>query len=50
MHPTVILARATMACLVGVSIYFGAARIFRIRELAELERMLMRKLRARPTN
>ncbi len=49
-HPAVILTRATVACVVGVSIYFGVARMFRIRELAELERMLMRKLRVRPAN
>jgi putative peptidoglycan lipid II flippase len=50
MHPAVILTRATVACVVGVSIYIGVARIFRIRELAELERMLLRKLRVWPSN
>jgi len=50
MHPIVILIRATVVCLVGVSIYFWVARIFRVRELAELERTLMRKLRVRRTN
>jgi putative peptidoglycan lipid II flippase len=43
MHPVVILTRATVACVVGVGIYFSVARFFRIRELAELERMLMRR-------
>jgi putative peptidoglycan lipid II flippase len=44
---TVILARATVLCVVGGGIYLALARLFGIRELARFERMLVRRLRLR---
>jgi putative peptidoglycan lipid II flippase len=48
-----VLTRATVLCTVGLGIYFAMDRLFGIRELARLERMLLRRLglrRAAPHN
>jgi hypothetical protein len=46
----VILARATVLCVVGGGICLALARLFGIRELVSFERMLLRRLRLwRPT-
>jgi len=50
MHLGVILIRAALACVISLSVYFGVARIFRVRELTQLEQILMRKLRVRASN
>jgi putative peptidoglycan lipid II flippase len=47
-HLTAILIRATVLCAVGISIYAGFARILGVRELIEIEVMLLRKLKLRP--
>ncbi|MGO9674994.1 MAG: murein biosynthesis integral membrane protein MurJ [Methylocella sp.] len=38
-----ILTRITILCVVGVVVYASLARLFRVAELAELERLLMRR-------
>jgi putative peptidoglycan lipid II flippase len=43
-HLVVILLRATVLCTVGVGTYFTLARLLGIRESAELEHFLLRKL------
>jgi putative peptidoglycan lipid II flippase len=50
MHLGVMLMRASILCVIGVGIYLGLARLFGISELAELKRLLIRRLRLqRPT-
>ena len=48
MHLIAILIRATVLCAVGISIYAVFARILGVRELIEIEVMLLRKLKLRP--
>jgi len=43
----IILMRATALCVLGVSIYLTLARLFGVRELAEIEGMLLRRLKLR---
>ncbi|MGC2825601.1 MAG: murein biosynthesis integral membrane protein MurJ [Pseudolabrys sp.] len=47
-HLTAILIRATVLCAVGISTYMAFARILGVRELIEIEVMLLRKLKLRP--
>ena len=47
-HLTALLIRATVLCTVGIAIYVVLARILRVRELAEIETMLLRRLKLRP--
>ena len=42
-----VLLRATTLCLLGVSLYAGLARLFGVREIAEIETLLLRRLRFR---
>ena len=44
-----ILIRATVLCGVGIGIYVTLARILGVRELTEIEGMLLRKLKLRPS-
>ena len=46
-HLTAILIRATVLCAVGISTYMVFARILGVRELVEIEVMLLRKLKLR---
>ena len=46
---TAILIRVTMLCAVGISTYAAVARILSVRELIEIEVVLLRKLRLRPS-
>ena len=48
-HLTAILIRATVLCAVGISTYVAVARILSVRELIEIEVVLLRKLRLRPS-
>jgi putative peptidoglycan lipid II flippase len=45
MHLGVMLMRASILCVIGVGIYLGLAQLFGISELAELKRLVMRRLR-----
>ena len=47
-HLTAILIRATVLCAVGIGTYGVFARILGVRELIEIEVMLLRKLKLRP--
>jgi len=47
MHFVVILTRATILCSVGIGVYLAMARVFGIRELARLQRLLSRRLGSR---
>jgi hypothetical protein len=47
-HLTEILIRATVLCAVGIAIYIILARLLSVRELAEIESMLLRRLKLRP--
>jgi hypothetical protein len=40
--------RISILCVIGVSIYAGLARLFGVAELAEAERLLMRRFRLQP--
>ena len=44
-HFTAILIRITALCAVGISTYAAVARILSVRELIEMEVVLLRKLR-----
>jgi len=48
-HLTAILIRVTVLCAVGISTYVAVARILSVRELIEIEVVLLRKLRLRPS-
>ena len=48
-HLTAILIRVTVLCAVGISTYVAFARILGVRELIEMELMLLRKLKFRPS-
>jgi peptidoglycan biosynthesis protein MviN/MurJ (putative lipid II flippase) len=43
----VILLRSGMLCLVGLGIYFVIARLLKINELSEIQRLINRKLNHR---
>ena len=45
---TAILIRATVLCAIGISTYVAFARILGVRELIEIEVILLRKLKLRP--
>lgn len=47
-HLTAILIRATVLCAVGIGTYVVFARILGVRELIEIEAILLRKLKLRP--
>ena len=47
-HLIEILIRATVLCAVGIATYVILARILGVRELAEIEGMLLRRLKLRP--
>jgi len=47
-HLTAILIRATVLCAVGIGAYAVFARILGVRELIEIEAILLRKLKLRP--
>ncbi len=47
MHVAVLLTRATVLCAVGIGVYLALARLFGIRELASLQRLLLRRLGSR---
>jgi putative peptidoglycan lipid II flippase len=47
-HLLEILGRATVLCAVGIAIYLVLARVLRVRELTEIENMLLRRLKLRP--
>ena len=47
-HLTAILIRATVLCAVGIGTYVVFARILGVRELIEIEAILVRKLKLRP--
>ena len=40
-----LLARATILCALGLSVYAGVARLFGVREIGEIEGMILRKIR-----
>ncbi len=42
-----VLTRIAALCTVGIAAYAGLARLFGVAELAELERLLMRRFRLR---
>ena len=42
-----LLARASLLCALGLSVYAGAARLLGVREIVEIERTILRKLRLR---
>jgi len=44
-----ILIRATVLCAVGIGAYVTLARILGVRELTEIEGMLLRRLKLRPS-
>ena len=48
-HLTAILIRVTVLCAVGISTYVACARILGVRELIEMELILLRKLKLRPS-
>ena len=48
-HLTAILIRVTVLCAVGLSTYVACARILGVRELIEMELILLRKLKLRPS-
>jgi putative peptidoglycan lipid II flippase len=48
-HLTAILIRVTVLCTVGISTYVALARILGVRELIEMELILLRKLKLRPS-
>ena len=48
-HLSAILIRVTVLCAVGISTYVAFARILGVRELIEMELMLLRKLKLRPS-
>jgi putative peptidoglycan lipid II flippase len=48
-HLTAILVRATVLCTVGIGTYAAFARILGVRELADIEDMLLRKFKLRPS-
>ena len=48
-HLNAILIRVTVLCAVGISTYVAVARILSVRELIEIEVVLLRKLRLRPS-
>jgi len=50
MHLGVMLMRASILCVIGVGIYLGLAQLFGISELAELKRLVMRRLRLQRPN
>jgi len=47
-HLMAILARATTLCAVGVGLYVALARLFGVRELAEVQGIVLRRLGLRP--
>jgi putative peptidoglycan lipid II flippase len=50
MHLDVILMRASILCVIAIGIYLGLARLFGIKELAELKRLVMGRLRFQRAN
>jgi hypothetical protein len=47
LHVSTILLRATLLCTVGLAAYGILARLFGVRELAEIERILLCRLHLR---
>jgi putative peptidoglycan lipid II flippase len=47
-HLSAVLIRATVLCAVGIGTYVACARILGVRELIEMELILLRKLKLRP--
>ena len=46
MHLAAIVLRATVLCTTGIAVYAALARLFGLRELVEMEGILLRKLRS----
>jgi hypothetical protein len=49
-HLAVIFVRATMLCAAGIGVYVTLARVFGVHELAEIESILLRRLKLRFQN
>lgn len=47
LHLATILMRATALCVLGIGIYVALARLFGVHEVAEIERMLLRRIKLR---